>query len=154
MRPVYRLFTLLLAIPVIILVAVFAASNRQTVSVGLFPLPFEVDVPLYLLPLLGILFGFLWGAAVMWLSGSNLRRQVAEEKRSKKTMRDNLKDAMRRADHAERVLEGMASTPPQSLIADNVHTLDADAESRRTRPQANTGAPLQPSSDPVKREKA
>ena len=45
MRILYRAGFLVVAVFLIL----FAVSNRETVSVGLWPLPFLADLPLYLL---------------------------------------------------------------------------------------------------------
>jgi uncharacterized integral membrane protein len=54
----------------------FAVANRATVSLGLWPLPFLVDLPLYLLALLLLLAGFVGGAAVAWVGGRRVRREL------------------------------------------------------------------------------
>ncbi len=56
--------------------ALFAASNRTTVALGLWPLPFVVELPLYLAILLALLSGFVAGALGAWLVGHQRRREV------------------------------------------------------------------------------
>ena len=55
MRILYRAVFLVIAISLIL----FAVSNRETVSVGFWPLPFLADLPLYLLCFLSLLIGAL-----------------------------------------------------------------------------------------------
>jgi lipopolysaccharide assembly protein A len=71
-RILYRAVFLMVAL----LVILFAVSNRQTVSVGLWPLPFLADVALYLLCFLTLLIGFLLGVWAGWTSGRHARREL------------------------------------------------------------------------------
>ena len=57
MRILFRAVLLVIAISLIL----FAVSNRETVSVGFWPLPFLADLPLYLLCFLSLLIGALIG---------------------------------------------------------------------------------------------
>ena len=59
----------------------FALSNRETVSLTLWPLPFLVDLPLYLVFFLSLLLGFLIGASTAWIAGSRVRRELRRRRR-------------------------------------------------------------------------
>jgi uncharacterized integral membrane protein len=59
----------------------FAVANRTTVSLGLWPLPFLVDLPLYLLALVLMLIGFVVGAAATWIGGRRVRRELRDRRR-------------------------------------------------------------------------
>ena len=72
MRILYRAGFLVIAIVLIL----FAVSNRETISVGFWPLPFLADVPLYLLCFLSLVIGALIGSAVAWTAGHRIRRQL------------------------------------------------------------------------------
>jgi uncharacterized integral membrane protein len=63
------------------LVALFAASNRQTVSLELWPLPFSAESRLFLVVLASVFIGFVVGAFAVWLRGSRRRRQLRECRR-------------------------------------------------------------------------
>ena len=63
------------------LLIAFAVSNRTTVSLGLWPLPFLIDLPLYLLVLLLLLAGFVVGAATTWIAGRRVRRELRRRRR-------------------------------------------------------------------------
>jgi putative membrane protein len=77
MKAVYWAVTLVAAI----LLVPFALSNRELVSLGLWPLPFLVDLPLYLLVLLLLLAGFVIGAAATWIAGRRTRRELRRRRR-------------------------------------------------------------------------
>jgi uncharacterized integral membrane protein len=76
-----RRFAWIVTLPIIAIVTVFAVMNRQDVALNLWPLPWDFAVPLFLLTLLLILFGFCFGVLVMWFSGSKQRRHLRLVKR-------------------------------------------------------------------------
>ena len=71
----------------------FAVSNRATVSLGLWPLPFLIDLPLYLLVLLLLLAGFVAGAATAWMAGRRVRRELRRRRRRSEALEGELKTA-------------------------------------------------------------
>jgi uncharacterized integral membrane protein len=69
------LWWIMLAVVAVVLI-LFAVSNREMVSVGLWPLPDLLQLPLYLV-LLGALFvGFIVGELVAWVGGWRWRREA------------------------------------------------------------------------------
>jgi lipopolysaccharide assembly protein A len=72
MRAVYWAVTLAVAA----VLSLFAASNREAVSLGLWPLPFLVEVPLYLVVFGAAIVGFLTGALAAWIAGAHRRREL------------------------------------------------------------------------------
>ena len=77
MRIVYQAVFLVVAIFLIL----FAVSNRETVSVGLWPLPFLADVPLYLLCFLTLSFGALIGVGAALITRGRDRRELRTRRR-------------------------------------------------------------------------
>ena len=77
MRAVYWVVTPIAALFFVL----FAVSNRAPVSLELWPLPFLVDLPLFLVVLLVLLAGFGIGATAMWLAGRRLRRELRRRRR-------------------------------------------------------------------------
>jgi len=71
MRVVY--WVVILAITA--LLSMFAVSNRGAVSLGLWPLPFLVEAPLYLVVFGALFAGFLAGLFAAWVGGSHRRRE-------------------------------------------------------------------------------
>jgi len=59
-----------------LLVILFAASNKEAVSVGLWPLPQSIEIPLYLLVLVTLIVGFFIGQLVTWIGGWRWRREA------------------------------------------------------------------------------
>jgi uncharacterized integral membrane protein len=73
-----RRFTWIISLPITIVIVLFAVMNRELVTLNLWPLPWDLAAPLYLLTLGCILFGFLVGLLVMWLSHGSSRRRARE----------------------------------------------------------------------------
>jgi uncharacterized integral membrane protein len=71
----------------------FAVSNRASVALGLWPLPFLIDLPLYLLALLLLLAGFVAGAGAAWISGGRARRELRRRRRRVETLERELQAA-------------------------------------------------------------
>jgi uncharacterized integral membrane protein len=71
-RIFYRAGLVVIAIFLIL----FAVSNRDTAPVALWPLPFLVEVPLYMLSFLSLAIGALIGVAIAWMAGRRKRRKL------------------------------------------------------------------------------
>jgi lipopolysaccharide assembly protein A len=67
--------------PIALLLIVFAVSNRESVAVTFWPLPFFLQAPLYLVVLLAMLLGFLIGELVAWVNGRFWRRDARAKAR-------------------------------------------------------------------------
>jgi len=76
-RILYRAGFLVIAIFLIL----FAVSNRETVAVEFWPLPFLADVPLYLFCFLSLAVGALIGVAIAWMAGHRTRRKLRARRR-------------------------------------------------------------------------
>jgi len=61
---------------VAVLLILFAVSNREVVSVGLWPLPVTVGLPLYIVVLGTLVIGFVAGQVVTWIAGWRWRREA------------------------------------------------------------------------------
>lgn len=71
----------IVTIPIALVAISFAVSNRELVTVALWPLPGAITAPLYLVVLLPLVLGFLAGGIVAWFAAartrSTLRRHTA-----------------------------------------------------------------------------
>lgn len=72
----------IVTLPLFAIAVIFAVEHRQRVEVDLWPLPFQVAPPLYLMVLVGIFLGFLIGGMATWWSQGRHRRR-ARERRSR-----------------------------------------------------------------------
>ena len=87
-------------------ISLFAASNREAVSLGLWPLPFLVGIPLYLVVFGVAIIGFLTGAFAAWIAGARRRRELRRCRR-----------------HSEALARELATT--QSQLASAAHVSGA-----------------------------
>lgn len=71
----------LLYLPLLVIVAVFAASNRHVVEISLDPFPFDIDVPLFMVVLVSVLIGLLAGGFSAWRSGRHWRQNARQLRR-------------------------------------------------------------------------
>lgn len=60
-----KLISSIISLALIILVIVFAISNHGTIELSMFPFSETYKMPLYIVVLLSIFFGFLWGTLIM-----------------------------------------------------------------------------------------
>jgi len=68
-----KILSWLLFVPFALVVVVFAVSNRGPIAVDFWPLPFSQEIPLYLLSLGTLAFGFFFGALLTWMSVAKWR---------------------------------------------------------------------------------
>ncbi len=73
MKVTYGIF----AVTLTAIVVMFALSNRQSVELVLWPLPFAAVAPVYLLALGMFVIGFFCGGLAAWLRGLGARSKAA-----------------------------------------------------------------------------
>lgn len=88
-----RLFLLLITIAAI----VFAVSNRDLVTVSLWPLAYEARLPLFAALFGGVVVGFLYGSLAVWYGGRHQRRRAREDRRRSKALARQLEEIETRA---------------------------------------------------------
>jgi lipopolysaccharide assembly protein A len=101
------LYWVLVAIVAIVLV-LFAVSNRGEASLGLWPLPFVMGVPLYLLVLLSLVLGFVVGRLAGLVAAAGRRRELRRRRRRIEALERELATTQARL---------TAETPPARLPA-------------------------------------
>lgn len=67
----------------LLILAVFAVANKDAVTVSIEPLPFVIELPLYLLVFAVLLVGLLVGAIFGWLVAWSSARRKAEAERQR-----------------------------------------------------------------------
>ncbi|MEM8916592.1 MAG: lipopolysaccharide assembly protein LapA domain-containing protein, partial [Pseudomonadota bacterium] len=70
----------LIGLPLMIVVVLFALSNREIVTLSIWPLALERQYPLFLVILATALAGFFIGAFIVWLLGIPGRAQAAKDR--------------------------------------------------------------------------
>lgn len=101
-----RVLGWLLGVPVALVVVVFAIANRHAVRLDLWPLPWALDLPLYLAVLGALAVGIAIGMVAAWLAGAGARRRARQERRRAEALERQL-DAAR----AEAKLKGDVAGP-------------------------------------------
>ena len=81
-----KYFSRLLFIPVAIVVVAFAVANRQSATISLWPLPWELAVPVFLAVLGALAVGALIGGAVVWFSVVKWRMRAKSDERRIRTL--------------------------------------------------------------------
>jgi len=69
---------LLLTLPLLVLLVLFALSNTQPVRLGLWPTDFALEVPLSIAVLGAMAIAFLAGGMVVWINELGQRRRARE----------------------------------------------------------------------------
>ena len=85
-----RFFNTFIAVVVALLVVLFAVSNRQRVTVEIWPFPFQISLGLYAVILLAVLVGFIAGAIGAWMTGGKRRRAHRATRRHVKQLEESL----------------------------------------------------------------
>jgi uncharacterized integral membrane protein len=71
-----RILRLILIVPLLLLLALFAGTNRKPVTLGLWPTDYAVTMPLALTVLGTAGLAFLIGGMLVWFSAFRVRRQL------------------------------------------------------------------------------
>jgi uncharacterized integral membrane protein len=86
-----------------ILVILFAASNRETVELTLWPLPFSLPAPVYGVALTCVAVGVLWGGLIGWFAALRARRRARLETRRADDLEADMRLLRERVDGLERL---------------------------------------------------
>jgi len=95
-------------------VVAFAIYNRGVVTVDFGPVPWRVDVPLYLLILATLFIGFMIGAIVIWLSQGRWRRRARARAREAEALGRELSAVKERL--AEAKASAARSSEPATAV--------------------------------------
>jgi uncharacterized integral membrane protein len=85
-----RLLGWLLALPLSLLAVVFAVANRHDLRLELWPLPWSLDLPVYLAVLVPLVVGLAIGALAMWLAGHRTRMTARAQRRRAESLERQL----------------------------------------------------------------
>ena len=104
-----KVISWIIGLPIAVLAIIFAVSNRGGVLVDLWPLPWEVTLPLYLLVLGALGIGLLAGAVIAWMSAGTTRARARREHRRANRLEVELDEAR----HAELSAPEAKALPPR-----------------------------------------
>ncbi|MDF1719941.1 MAG: LapA family protein [Minwuia sp.] len=92
-----RLLVLFVALVVCISLAI---SNRETVAVGLEPLPFVINIPMFAVIFGAMFVGVIVGGFSMWWRDGSVRQRARREHRHADELERDLKKTQDELDHA------------------------------------------------------
>jgi uncharacterized integral membrane protein len=81
---------LLIALPLLVLLVLFALSNRAAVTLGLWPTGISLSAPLALVVLGALALGFLAGGVVVRISELRYRRRARQAEAKVRRLEDEL----------------------------------------------------------------
>jgi uncharacterized integral membrane protein len=76
-----------------LVLVLFAISNRNTVSLGIEPFPFALELPLYAAVFASLILGFVLGGIGAWIGGRHSRRRARQAEAEAKRLRAELAEA-------------------------------------------------------------
>ncbi len=100
---------------VTVIVVAFALANRGKVAVGFDPLPYALDLPLYVVVLGALVGGVLFGVVLQWLLGQRTRQLARNRRRRIAALEEEVAGLRRQLDR--RPLEELpVSLPPADEV--------------------------------------
>jgi len=111
-----KLLYWLIAGPLIAFSILFALSNRGVVELSVWPLPFALPAPVYVVALGGLAVGFFAGGIVAWFGAGRTRGRARAAERALRRREVELEDLRRKvkeAEVAEARQKAATSTPAQ-----------------------------------------
>jgi uncharacterized integral membrane protein len=117
MRQSVRILSWIVTAPIVILVVLFAVSNRDEITLRLLPFPFEKTLPIWLLTLIELFVGFLLGAIVTWIGDRRRRRETRLLTRRVTELEQSLAAAQKQAGEAEKKLAELRGQPTLPAVA-------------------------------------
>jgi len=122
---VTRFAFLCIAVPLAVLLIVFSIVNRQTLSLDLWPLPFEgLSAPIAFLVIGPFLIGILVGAFMAWLQAGESRnlawsreKQLEAQEKDLESLRRQLAEAMDQKEQRQKQDKEAIQLPSQKHYA-------------------------------------
>ena len=116
MKPLFWL----LYLPLLVVVAAFAAANRHNIEINLAPLPFGLTAPIFIIVLSAILLGLIVGGLSAWFSGRKWRRNARKLSRHNSLLETEIISLREKAGTQQ---------IPISAVSDNVPSVPAVPQS-------------------------
>jgi uncharacterized integral membrane protein len=107
----------LLAILGAVVLVAFAVGNRGLVSVSLWPTPFALELPLWVVLMLGLFAGAVLGGLASWLGGWRRRAEAGRWRRRAERLEREQAARKREEEQALRARAAAAVPPPASSPA-------------------------------------
>jgi uncharacterized integral membrane protein len=92
---------LLIILPLLLLLVLFALSNTAPVRLGLWPTDYSLQLPLSLAILGGMAIAFLAGGLIVWLSELAQRRRARHAEQAVRLLEEQMQELKARLPHAQ-----------------------------------------------------
>jgi len=113
-----KILSWMITLPLALGIIVFSIANRDSVEVNTWPLPFVAEIPLYILVLVALVAGVVWGGFSAWMAAGVLRRRSRENLRRAELAEQEAKHLKVRLSQIEKAeSERNRSTLPVSVDA-------------------------------------
>lgn len=112
-----RYFSWIITIPLAVIAVLFAVSNRDPLALNLWPLPYELTVPVFVVVLVALVVGFLAGGLVAWIGGGRYRRAARRERARADALKAETRAAQEAAADARRKARDAVAAIPASNAA-------------------------------------
>lgn len=89
-----RVLGWLLALPLALLAVIFAVANRHDLRLELWPLPWSLDLPVFLAVLGPLVLGLVVGALLAWTAGHRARATARSQRRRAESLERQLAQAL------------------------------------------------------------
>lgn len=104
LRSIGKFVSLLFYFAIAVLVILLSVANRDNLVLSFFPLPYEVEMPKFLLILVIFALGLLSGMMSLWFSNRTQRRQSRENTRRVAALENQI-SAMRVENSAKHIID-------------------------------------------------
>jgi uncharacterized membrane protein YciS (DUF1049 family) len=112
----HRLIGFIIGVPILLIGASFAGSNLQTVTLSLFPLPFEAEASIALVVYVALVAGFIAGAVIAWFGAGRLRSRARENEIAARRAKNEVERLKQTAERkASAALEAPKGERPKAI---------------------------------------
>ena len=115
----------LIGVPVLVLLVLFALSNKQVVRMGLWPTDITVDAPLSIAVLVASAVFFIAGALMTWGTGLAMRARARRAEATVQQLRAQVRTLQARPVPEPRVATRTPAEAPAALPQRSMATLSA-----------------------------
>ena len=120
--------------PLAVVLIIFAVSNRDVVSVDLWPLPVSIEIPLFVLLFAALMIGVMWGGGAAWVSGGAARKAARAKAREARRADNEIKDLKGQVSKLE---ADVRSAEERRVAAQDTSALGAPANTPGLPPPTN-----------------